>query len=1547
MFLSQDPQTFAVPRDVNFIKGNFNADNITISYSQSSLSVNGASPVSTITKPYSEVYFFDSSVLIGEQNNGLPTFTGLTAATTISSSKVPIWYLGNKYTFGVFLYRSNASKNTDPVELFNSEGISANLVIGNIKRPNLNTLVNSSGQINFKNLVTISQNAFAKYADNSTLYINLNNSIQSGYASFSVLGLTESDQVNWNIVYSLLDESFESHSAFAATISSVQNQVITANSLLRFTVGANNNNINTNCGVVHDETRYVRQCSVGTSPLGNTGKTFVCQTPLEATSYKICCYNVMLSGSSLAINNVAVSYNNPSDVPTTSATYNLLNKESTSVLSGITLKTATNPSVTSINYIKVANENGLGVAVLSVNLNRKLTPNSVIKISGNLSTLSAYGVVPICSVSVNSSGVYGDLSQGDELFQDCKVVDFSTTSSYIEITTKNELFNCNQTYKSVFFVKISPIKISKLSNIGFSVTINNGSITVASGISSIPINNAIVDATIPVLQEKTTDEKKFCSLKSVYPKIVGSHANYTIEFDYTNIDSELNTRKQVANEFAIYFPVSIYGELNQDKLICSNLALGRVDCYVFENYLVFNTQSRSVLPNNNKIITFEANNIKNRQIINNEVFLCSINYRSADNVTTALATGRINYTSKLTNDVISTNGKFVYVYPKSEEVSTILPRTVGDVSLRVGIDRASNHSFVFSGELVNKPHIIVEVPFTYPLTKYEQTNLTMEIYQINKNAVVGPFTEVAPVLIASGKPEIRGNSLKLTLQSNEQNKPDSYNFSNSFLYFNIVLKKIDFPEEESLDTSYFHVLFTNESNDFLLRTYDNTINSVASQIVINSTTLLNYYRGLSSKYDKKNWVINFENVSNSLGKNYLTVFSGFYSDIVLSIEHFDELQEYAGSFSVAFESTTLDVKTDGEVQFYTINDKLTFKLGVPCRTFNGKHLVAVKVTIPDQQSIKVIYVRQIYVLVLHKTQQISCSLPSESIPFNYSYEFSCSAQNAVDAWDLTYTLKSTIPNTNLEINKKSKTSPWTKYFTFKNTTSEPNPIALNPAFTITSNNMCLTTGASGTNSSEITFSLKPTELTSLLESDLNSFTYSSRLNDVSLRHDQLKFSFNVPSYTELRCAVTCENLEFPSRDSILLDTLTESQNLALIFHQTLGVTTLRSVVVSNIRKNTNYKVKCLLNRTSTLSFEELQKEFTDLPKGTGTEVVPITNDSAVKSKCLIFHLNSFITEEVQERLINVCQNVYSANDNLQNGCMVCTDFEMERFAEGTTPNLQKCRSNYSSELALLTLKEENVSKQGSYTVCAVQNFQCQTQISESTQNTLFETFKSKVDTQAKINTVINAPDRRILNELIELKSVEVVSDTEVPILSECTDENSQSESCFTASLNEFKSSGEFVLSIKLNDSFTCHWAWTRDEATSLEDILNNEQLHSGVLNSIAGQSVFVKNQGQLKKFERGFEYKFYLACTSRRVLFPQTVSQNFNLVLKKNWPTVQKVCPRHDLDLYPEDDGCLCLTIIEGRHVVVPQGIDGSNCSATYLGLLTAMLLFTLLFSII
>ena len=355
-------------------------------------------------------------------------------------------------------------------------------------------------------------------------------------------------------------------------------------------------------------------------------------------------------------------------------------------------------------------------------------------------------------------------------------------------------------------------------------------------------------------------------------------------------------------------------------------------------------------------------------------------------------------------------------------------------------------------------------------------------------------------------------------------------------------------------------------------------------------------------------------------------------------------------------------------------------------------------------------------------------------------------------------------------------------------------------------------------------------------------------------------------------------------------------------------------------------------------------------RGSATEASAIRLVNTIRTTCLQFNLYSQISAEAKQRLVNYCQNKYSVNGRAGSGCMVCTDIDRSLTATGVSLDVAAC----GSSAKLRALQDTVVTKTVStvYVVCAAQNYLCSTQLEESSNSSIFASFRDSVDTNEEINAVISAPaSSRQLQAVtrIDLAGVYTITDGAVPEFTVCASETALTESCYNVTVNKFDYVGDYSFSFKFNASYWCKYAILEDNGT-LPTVANLDAANANLRGNFwtaAGLSTTIVNGTQKSKLVRDKTFGLFVNCPWRRVIEAQTANTVVFKVTSKPFPMPVKGCPKQDLDINKDlEDGCTCLddnTDLTLR-VAIPQGPEGEDCLANYFTLSMLLALIALVF---
>ena len=473
---------------------------------------------------------------------------------------------------------------------------------------------------------------------------------------------------------------------------------------------------------------------------------------------------------------------------------------------------------------------------------------------------------------------------------------------------------------------------------------------------------------------------------------------------------------------------------------------------------------------------------------------------------------------------------------------------------------------------------------------------------------------------------------------------------------------------------------------------------------------------------------------------------------------------------------------------------------------------------------------------------------------------------------------------------------------------------------------------------------------------MNNVSFTTRSDSDTIGWDSIKVSFTIPQYTILYAAITC-NSEFPGDQEIInQDTqLTRSSNLNLFYYFETETPAVRELVLSGLKRQTNYRMRLILSTiNSTGAKATILKTVDKLTKTSGTEPVSIRLPDTIKTICGQFSFSLEVSSKIQQQVINYCQNIFSVNEGVTEGCVVCSNESLNMFTVGTTISPFNCLS--SNSLRMLqdtnTNTEEEVIDNNSasvidptkvaysFVVCAIQDLLCPTQLTQESYDLLATDFISDLNNPEKFNSRIQETSRRSL-QTIPFLGVEQISDAPLPEIKLCQADDTSAGCC---RLGEFKlqPSGQFNFDLTCQEKLICHYKIIQDqtELPSAADIRNCSDNRCGTIKTSRQRKVNVIQTTVNNPFTRGSTFSAYLNCPSYNVVNAKEDSQ---LVLKIVSSTIPlKNCPKPELDLDAVSDECTCLNLLE---VKIPQGEEGDDCFASLLKI--ASLSLTLLLSMV
>lgn len=1455
-----------------------------------------------------------------------------TGKTRISDSSISFYFNGSKFNkvlVGIF---QNSIKVFDNVA---TDDVA--FTISGVSRPDLSSIIQADSTFILRNNIVVTG------ANRIQLASNLNNKI-------ALVSLTK-NAYNWTITYSSPESAY--YRSVGKINLTIANPSSSTTDNLTFPIGTPitfgilSTLVNTAfCAINSDATNTATACIYN-----ETSSRFTCKSPIASSSFSICCFNVNLldTTSNLVLNNINIDLTD-----TANNFYNYLMFEKTDNFStglSITTTALQGPELTSISYLHSNTLGGITNARLVVNLKKGIEYDSQIIISGNFSSLQNYDQEPSCVATVSADGEIGSWDTGDNLIKSCKIMNMGTAEGQIIITTKRVIHKCNQENSNTLYISLSPVKVANLS-----ANLYKTSLTYASGTSYFnpttgkSISSSFTNSKVYVV-DTTNTTFNLCSINSIFPRIVGAASDYEFRINYTTAHQSFVDANKWPNEISIFLPFNQFQDIDGLDLYCSSsITNGPVACNYSNKAININFQKRDIkVTAVNEIYSFTVtvHNLKNTKVEDGSLkYSCTLNDVSFKNERTVLAVGRGSFAGSI--GVVKTNGFGILSFDNSvKSINTANNPRTQSTNFEFGLilDKAGVHNPT-DITIDKDPLFIVEFPSSFAISKYNNSDMsskaTIELKSIEQDSSKTVFTLLGEKVIANGNATVNGNTLSIRLNSNVVDQPSQFKLSKFIEYFIVRVSSVRTPEDEYETSGILNCYIVNSDYTYVYRTYTNTNNMYTSRILAN-TTLLSYYRGFKFDWDQRNWVIDIYNNVTNYSTNFININAGFYTNIVAAIKDFTNLKPYSSKATISFDqSFTHKIRGDelivqgNTVTLYSIENRAEFSIGIPCQTPVGRYLVKVITSGEDSAGRRFISESAIIFNVSYKVESVLCTLPTNLTPKDGGAPFKCVVPEVYDDYDLAFkniNIDDNFSNAKVEFSKNGfiATGEFSTNFTAnKDTTSTI-------TFSAVTGNICLNF-SSISDTSNFTFSLENRSLPNLNDTDFDSFYFSTRLEDNTLEYDEIELFYSTPEYSRLACVITCTSLNFPSELEVKTqENLVSSEKINFFKDYSVSSTEIKSTVIGGLRRQTNYKILCYLYTTSsTGESSSIQREFTTMNKSlNATETSLITLEPTLYTKCAQFNFKVVAEDPIKQRLVNYCQNLFSINNGITTGCIVCSDIDRQFFSVGSALSDFTCLANtekVNNGLRMLQDANETVNQIGSsYIVCATQDLVCDSaQLNSTTYGNMIIQYIADLGS-ANINGLINSSQTNDAKATdVVLISTETIDDEVMPTLEVCSaGDNNINEGCIYLTKNNIEYLGKVEADIIIRSNMKCSWKVLPKAALTptQSEIQNCDNKRCGSFYSYNNRVTQVRVPEGIK-LVRGETFAFYFTCPSHNVINARRLSEQVIILFEKTIPLLDKVCPKKDLDINPDEEGCKCLS---EDKIVIDQGADGSLCSSTYL----------------
>jgi hypothetical protein len=1155
-------------------------------------------------------------------------------------------------------------------------------------------------------------------------------------------------------------------------------------SVFNFSISQDSITTNTICGLAQSNQPAV-ECQ---SELQT--QAFSCPTPIGGSSFEICCYNIAIKTDQITIDTLSINFPIPQNiiglnlfVSQTVYNANAMTSQipnpylfSTNYANLPDFLNTNYATITAVNYQYVTQVSGIGIAIFTINLPRRLVRGMKVIVTGNFSAMALSNVNPRCVATFsqlandmpNTPQIFNSSpEEGDILLDSCSTTNFATSSNQIYVITKNIIYKCGQSFSNIINIMVWPVTqvdFSTIKTASYQVqmvtTTTNNALAYNNYNFQMPNSTQSLNKA-PLLQLYNTIAQM--SLGASYQAIPAGLADYVFNFNLTNVPQLFPKVTISINEISFFFPYDLYGA-EIDNLQCMHNN-DLINCsFDFEGIMNIRYPINLDLTTA-FVITLQG--VRNPIIstVNNIVFPISLNQadfasgtRQNVIVGSAKFNGGVNLDNVMTNN---TGGLRFY----NLTVDNINPREVSNHTFTVGFNTGVDLTTIPS--LIAGMLITIDFPPEYQLNWFNST-VTSYITQYDlSSAFTVDFTREVPIVNTTRS----GNKVIITLG-------DTY-FNNTFQYYDISLAGINNPNDEIITGGYY-VTFTNPGITSIYRTYTNMNTFIGVPLQNPADPWLSYGRGNNFVFDDSKWVIDVISPNNP--PNTLVVRAGRYTVASFMIQQDNLLNQAITTVSLVdnrFQTSQASYNLST-----SINQPLNFLIGVPCDTMTGIYLIRFQSS--DNQNFTLFAPVEVY--VDHTPGTITYAFtdtPAVTLGGSAYVPIQLSEPNfdpLVLNWIPAGTTDSGSSISNITVNPAQGIPPddMSQVQALNNiiaevTISSYSVSIQNQIFIGQNPNTCYTWGVNGT----VNFNVYGTPQNPSQIDLTPYFAFYNADSDPTLSKNSIRFSFTPPTAPiYIFAALVCGTENIPPDSEIINPVLPESPFLK--FHTDYYQYKIpQDIIFNGLMRGKQYKLRVVLKSvqadptqryTSTITLEKL-------PDSDGIHTDYFLPVLPRPTRCLEFNLTNDFDMNSKIALVNYCQKIFSENGFYKNGCVICSDLNLQIFAPGinfpntqcpsynsntTTPTplrfLQNATNTTNSTLNSSLSANVTLPPQPTiFSVCALSSPFCDNDgLSSPNIDDIMGSLLQDLDTQIELESLLNLPQN------VQLNSATIVSDLNTP-----------------------------------------------------------------------------------------------------------------------------------------------------------------------------------------
>jgi len=1395
---------------------------------------------------------------------------GYTGSVGVYNGSKIYYAYGKPFTKAIFYGMNGAAafSTANMARLISTgDSNSANYYTG-IKRPTVDTLV-SGGK-----LVLTDRVGFACASVNNGVNAGLTNYVVNSTGTNRIANFildwnrkltgTGSDWLTPSIAFDKTDV-YKSDVAGNIKIVLSPPQPVPAGTQLKISAANNAFTGNTICGMIIVAGGIVNQCDT-------TSGTVTCTAPNGGTSFTVCCYNIAVSDP-LALATVVASF--PADTGVSGInTYITGDMYSASTQ----IASANNPfsfvtanasatdvigtkaaSISSIVYSQVNQEGGIGKVTFTVNLPREPTRDMKLSLIGDLSGMYIAGNIPRCHASFGKDSLFGaNWDNGDALIDTCSSNNIQGGTPIV-ITTKKLVYKCGVSFSKSLYISLWPIIVVNWAgasvNKSFKVTMQlNAS-------DNIALNTSPFDMTLasPVAAKAafTGQWDNLCAVSSVTPRIPGELADYQFDIDLdTNKASLTNTNP---NEVTIFFPYQYYGSFIPNVMCYYNTML---NCSFTDEGILNIRFNTNLTVGSGKKISITVVGIINPALDADYSFPCTINNTNfSTGARTNLITGSGKLTGGINTTAVTSMGSLRFL-SITTPITDKNPRNVSVHRFRVAFDNAVTLT-PSPVTIANTPVIHVYFPTNYKLAWYNnKPSATIDEYTNDANNLITKTSTIAPQSIT-----LSGNRVTLELTQ------ASYTFGTNWRYWDIIITNIVNPTDTTNQqgppatqtTRPFFVTLTNKNLSSLYRTYSN-VNTYASDALSTAVDAwLGWNRGNSFNFDNTKWVVDVYGNASQL--NVLTVKAGRYLQAYFSIKANTNiaLNPWVSTMSL----TDQVFKTS--VTSYSLSTSqiqpLGFLIGCPCGTAPGYYLV----NFSSSDTTNFSALSPVVITVDTSSKGLISFQTPPTIPAGGSVFIGIILSEAnFDQLSVNWVAGDNAKNDD-SAKMTNATVPAGTVTPASTSSSSGQLSPVYSVFSITSTSTTLPAQAFKTADPNACFSFNGVNTltlniqgqTAIIPSSLNLatyFKYSNSETDTTITaKNSIKFQFTAPAAPiYLYCALACINMAYPADADILAPKVANS-NLLQFYGNIISSIAPVDIIFSNLVRGQQYHMRCIIQSTqgdaSQRTSSSVNLENYVQSGASNSTTVNIAPQAAQATQCAQFQFLSEPGQSTRNSIINHCQRVFSAPGWSSNGCIICTNSDMNYLAPGLSfpQNITCVATAAKTKLRFLQTSPiipPNVTADvaTSLTVCPIAHPICTTDASgNKAYNDYFTQFTGDLKTAALFKQNLNIDNVRL--------------NTTNPIVT-VTDAVAPDVTKVTAAITSSNANGAVSFTLSYTSPIQCFWQISDATTAPAYSALSTCADASWCGKNRVGQTSTTVSTTNLKAFTAGSTYNVYIGCTN-------------------------------------------------------------------------------------